>query len=145
MEIYSLICKGEHYITKSRYTSELWHARFLLVLIWRSWLFLAHCRQASLTVRRKIVNIFDKECYNHCLKRVWFRGQYFMHTGRRREGFQWVETPTTSVGEAEAGQPLRDLPATGEAGVEVAAGAATDPTLYLAKSRHIGAIKNLTG
>ena len=67
------------------------------------------------------------------------------HAGRRREGFQWVETPTTSVGEAEAGQPLRDLPATGEAGVEVAAGAATDPTLYLAKSRHIGAIKNLTG
>ena len=49
-----------------------------------------------------------------------------------------METPTTSVGEAEAGQPLRDLPATGEAGVEVAAGAATDPIPLLTPGQGTG-------
>ena len=44
-----------------------------------------------------------------------------------------VETPTTSVGEAEAGQPLRALPATGEAGAEVTVGVATDPIPLLSQ------------
>ena len=37
------------------------------------------------------------------------------------------------MGEAEAGQPLRALPATGEAGAEVTVGVATDPIPLLSQ------------